>query len=127
MFESTQLDFAEIPSELVAYLSCLGTVIDETGKKARFSVQATMTPLVVQGCNGTFGIVNAISQTHYATILSPFVALQRILADYEFSEHGGERMWDLPQLVRPLDVRYTHPNANMLGWAPAVQFVSSLL
>lgn len=28
-------------------------------------------------------------------------------------------MWDLPQLVRPLDVRYTHPNANMLGWAPA--------
>lgn len=99
MFESTQLDFAEIPSELVAYLSCLGTVIDETGKKARFSVQATMTPLVVQGCNGTFGIVNAISQTHYATILSPFVALQRILADYEFSEHGGERMWDLPQLM----------------------------
>ncbi|KAI5694887.1 hypothetical protein M8J75_007234 [Diaphorina citri] len=108
----TALD--QLPSELVAYLSCIGDLTDDTGRPVSLRVQMYPIQAQLMGASGHYGRVGPNTYHWYSSIPSPFIALYRVIQDFNFQEDEDPN-WDLPPLLRPQTQLATLPNANLLG------------
>lgn len=122
VFELNQImPHMTIPTEVGKYLGGLGNIEDPSGALFHLKLYMDLSDTMYHGLHSTFGAITAENHIAYETLPAPYVALQRIIMDFIYSEDQavGE-VWDVDELSPSTDEMPLHPNENVLGWKPAV-------
>lgn len=110
-----------LPVPLYTYLQGIGHFREPHGFERKFILPTYPMHEEVGGVYYTFGEIDSVTHCFYEAFPAPGIAALRILADINFTYSKKNRIWDLPEALRP-DEAYMEsdkPTNNLLGWAPA--------
>lgn len=108
-------DLHALPAPIEEYLRAAEDIKDTTG--ITYKIEFPVWP----ERHGHFDRVSGVNHSQYASMAAPVVIARRVIEDLLYAQDPARnRVWNLPEAIRPEEVAAGLPTKNLIGWAPAV-------